>query len=108
MKENSAKIKFYAAECMEFTSLGEYHGNLTLEEAVEYYNRIPSSRLNAIKGIGFILEDDSIYSGGEWGLLRVGEVDYDGLELVPHYKKSPLVQEAVKKLETMIHERKIH
>lgn len=108
MKENGAKITFYAAECMEFTSFGEFHGNLTLEEAVESYNRIPSSRLNAIKGIGFILEDDSIYSGGEWGLLRAGEVDYDNLELVPHYQKSPLVQEAVKKLETMIRKGKLH
>jgi len=79
-----------------------------LEEAVEYYNRIPSSRLNAIKGIGFVLEDDSIYNGGEWDLLRAGKVDYDGLELVQHYKESPLVQEAVRKLEMMIHDGKIH
>ena len=101
MNENGAKILFYAAECMEFTSYGEFHDNLTLEEAVKCYNAIPAKRLNAVKGIGFVLEDESIYSGMEWGLLVGGQIDYDNLELVRHYKESPLVQEAVKRLENM-------
>lgn len=44
MNENGAKILFYAAECMEFTSYGEFHDNLTLEEAVKCYNAIPAKR----------------------------------------------------------------
>ncbi len=100
-RNEDGAITFYAAECMEFTSFGELHTNLTLEEAVKRYNAIPAKRLNAIKGIGFVLEDGSIYSGMEWGLLVGGQIDYDNLELVQHYKESPLVQEAVKKLEAM-------
>lgn len=54
-------IRFYVAECMEFPVLGEYHDNLTLEEAYKLYQAIPAERLNGIKGIGFRLEDGSDY-----------------------------------------------
>ena len=49
------QITFYTAECMEFPSLGEYHNNLTLQEAVAAYQAIPANRLHGIKGIGFTL-----------------------------------------------------
>ena len=103
MNENGAKILFYAAECMEFTSYGEFHDNLTLggKKLESATCLISAKRLNAVKGIGFVLEDESIYSGMEWGLLVGGQIDYDNLELVRHYKESPLVQEAVKRLENM-------
>lgn len=58
-----AKITFYAAECMEFPVLGEYHDNLTLADAYEKYRAIPSERIHGIKGIGFRLEDGSMYDG---------------------------------------------
>ena len=48
---------------MEFPILGEYHDNLTLEEAVRKYNEIPADRMNGVKGIGFRLEDGSMYDG---------------------------------------------
>ena len=57
------RISFYAAECMEFPSMGEYYENLTLEEAVEKYKTIPADRIHGIKGIGFCLKDGSIYDG---------------------------------------------
>lgn len=89
------QITFYTAECMEFPSLGEYHNNLTLQEAVAAYQAIPANRLHGIKGIGFTLEDGSIYSGMEYPLVRGNRIDLDNLCLVEHFKESPLVQEAV-------------
>ena len=40
---------------MEFPNLGEYHDNLSLEEAIRIYQEIPAERMNGIKGIGFVL-----------------------------------------------------
>lgn len=95
-----AKITFYAAECMEFPVLGEYHDNLTLADAYEKYKAIPSDRIHGIKGIGFRLEDGSMYDG-EYELMRGGVISKDMIDLIPHYKESPLVQKAVSDLETM-------
>lgn len=56
-----ASISFYVAECAEFPVMGEFHDNLTLEQALEVYDKIPAKRMNGIKSIGFSLEDGSIY-----------------------------------------------
>lgn len=97
-------ISFYVAECMEFPVLGEYHDNLTLEEAVKLYDAIPADRRSGIKGIGFCLEDGSDYDG-EYELMRAGVVSKDLIDLVPHYKESPLVQKAVADLEHILSQR---
>ena len=95
------KISFYVAECMEFPILGEYYDNLTLQEAVQKYGEIPADRINGIKGIGFRLEDGSIYAG-DYELMSGGEILRDSIDLVPHYKESPLVQKAVADLEEIL------
>lgn len=89
------EIKFYVAECMEFTILGEFIENIdTLEEAIKIYNRIPSKRLNGVKGIGF-----SLYKNGEYDssfdLVNSGKVDVEMINYIPDYKNSSLVQKAV-------------
>ena len=94
-QEDKGSITFYAAECMEFPTLGEYHENLTLQEAVDRYRSIPAERMNGIKGIGFTLEDGSIYDGMSYPLVEGKHIDLDGLSLVEHFKESPLVREAV-------------
>mgnify|MGYP007105960663 CR=1 FL=1 len=38
-------ISFYAAECAEFPVMGEVHYDLTLPEALEAYEKIPSERM---------------------------------------------------------------
>lgn len=48
-----ANISFYVAECAEFPVMGEFHGNLTLEQALEIYDKIPAERMNGIKSIRF-------------------------------------------------------
>lgn len=103
MEQMEPSISFYAAECMEFPVMGEYHDNLTLAEAFEKYQAIPAERMNGIKGIGFRLEDGSIYDG-DYELMRAGSISKDAIDLVPHYKESPLVQKAIADLEKMLAE----
>lgn len=96
-----AKITFYVAECMEFPVLGEYHDNMTLQEAVALYEKIPSERMNGVKGIGFCLEDGSIYDG-EYELMSGDKISRDLIDLVPYYKDHPLVQRAISDLEEIL------
>ena len=64
-------ITFYVAECMEFPVMGEFHDGLSLDEAIKVYESIPSDRMHGIKGIGFDLQDDSIYSGQYELFMRI-------------------------------------
>ena len=96
-----AKISFYVAECMEFPSLGEYHDNLTLEEAYTRYELILEERMHGIKGIGFRLENGRIYDG-DYELMAGGKISRKLIDLIPHYKESPLVQKAVSDLENLL------
>lgn len=98
-------ITFYVAECMEFPVMGEFHDGLSLDEAIRVYESIPSDRMHGIKGIGFDLQDDSIYSG-QYELFSGGKVLYDAIDLVDYYKKNPIIQDAMKKLETYAAEKK--
>ena len=81
-------ISFYVAECMEYPVMGEYHENLTLQEAYELYQKIPPERINGVKGIGFRLEDGSIYDG-LFELMSGGTVIKDVINEISHYKESP-------------------
>lgn len=96
--QTEATITFYVAECMEFPVMGEYHENLTLEEALHIYETIPAERMNGIKGVGFELHDGSDYDG-PYDLMRLGKVDREGVEMIKHYKESPLVQKAMDDVE---------
>ena len=78
-------LSFYVAECLEFTFAGEFHDHLTMEEALEIYDKIPSERMNADKCIGFCIEEEQNYNmidgcvnnvpkkprriGGRWSVL---------------------------------------
>ena len=92
--EKEATLTYYVAECMEFPVLGEYHEVDTLAEAVKLYEQIPADRMNGIKGIGFNLHDGSDYAGA-YPLMLSGKVATEMIDLVEHYKNSPLVQQAV-------------
>lgn len=97
-------ISFYAAECMEFSNVGEYQNNLPLEEALAVYDSIPPERLNGIPCVGFHLKDGSIYEG-DYPLMYGGKIDRDGINLVEHYKESPLVQKAISDLQAILDHR---
>lgn len=93
-----AKITFYVAECSEFPVLGEFHENLTLDEAVDLFQQIPAERMNGIKSIGFCLEDGSIYDGN-YDLYRGNSVMAEDINEILHYRESPLVQKAIADME---------
>ena len=90
-------LTYYVAECMEFPNLGEYHDNLSLEEAVRIYQEIPAERMNGIKGIGFELKDGSDYEG-PFPILTGQTIDPDTIQAIDYYRDNPLVQKAVKEL----------
>ena len=96
-RQQTGDLTYYVAECMEFPNLGEYHDNLSLEEAIRIYQEIPAERMNGIKGIGFELKDGSDYEG-PFPILTGQTIDLDTIQAIDYYRDSPLVQKAVKEL----------
>ena len=100
------EISFYVAECSEFHSMGEFHENLTLEQAVEIYKQIPADRMNGIKAIGFNLQDENILTN-EFDLVAGGRLQQQDLkELVPQLAEHPLVQKAFEDVQKLMPELK--
>lgn len=91
------QIHYYVAECMEFPNLGEYHDNLSLDEAIRFYQEIPAERMNGIKGIGFDLRDGSDHEG-TFPILEGKMIDLDMIQTISYYRDNPLVQKAVREL----------
>ena len=96
-RQPTGNLTYYVAECMEFSNLGEYHDNLSLEEAVRIYQEIPAERMNGVKGIGFELKDGSDYEG-PFPILTGQTIDLDTIQAIDYYRDNPLVQKAVKEL----------
>ena len=96
-RQQTGDLTYYEAECMEFPNLGEYHDNLSLEEAIRIYQEIPAERMNGIKGIGFELKDGSDYEG-PFPILTGQTIDLDTIQAIDYYRDNPLVQKAVKEL----------
>jgi antirestriction protein ArdC/predicted nucleotidyltransferase len=92
-------LTFYVAECMEITMLGEYHENLTMEQAVEIYHNIPAERMHGGKGIGFVLhnanEPGDAFQDMEYDLYSAGSIDVDTINHIQEFRDSPLVQQAI-------------
>ena len=65
---------------------------------------VPAERMNAIKGIGFELHDGSEYDG-QYPLMEAGRVDEELINMVQHYKDSPLVQQAILDCKRILSER---
>ena len=104
-EQPEATISFYVAECMEFPVMGEYYNNLTLEEAIKIYESIPAERLHGIKGIGFDLQDGDEDYSGEYELMSADRIRRDLIDMIPHYKESPLVQKAIADMEKYLDEK---
>ena len=95
---SDSPISCYVAECIEFPVLGEYHDRLTLEQAIEAYEQIPSDRMYGVKGIGFDLRDGSDYAG-QYELFSNSRVNHEAIDLVEHYRTNPQIQNAMHQLE---------
>ena len=96
---NKPQITFYFAECMEFPNYGEYKEFPTLAQAISLFEKCPGTLLNAVKCVGFILHDDSIYDDVKQPLMTSKHVLKDDINYISHYANTTLVQEAIKEAE---------
>lgn len=96
---NKPQITFYFAECMEFPDYGEYKEFPSLAQAISFFEKCPGTLLNAVKCVGFILHDDSIYDDVKQPLMTSKHVLKDDINYISHYANTTLVQEAIKEAE---------
>lgn len=96
---NKPQITFYFVECMEFPDYGEYKEFPTLAQAISFFEKCPGTLLNAVKCVGFILHDDSIYDDVKQPLMTSKHVLKDDINYISHYANTTLVQEAIKEAE---------
>lgn len=97
-------ISFYAAECAEFPVMGEVHYDLTLPEALEAYEKIPSERMHGLKCVGFDLKDGSDYEGMQ-SLMIEGKIQKDFLNSIPGFRENSYVKNAISRVEKYLEER---
>ena len=97
-------IIFYAAECAELPVMGEVHYDLTLPEALEAYEKIPSERMHGLKCVGFDLKDGSDYEGMQ-SLMIEGKIQKDFLNSIPGFRENSYVQNAISRVEKYLEER---
>ena len=97
-------ISFYVAECGEFPTLGEFHENLTLQQAVDAYRKIPSGRMNGIKTLGFNLTDENLIAN-EFALVSGDRLRMDTIqECLPDLANHPLVIKAAEDIKKLMPE----
>lgn len=71
----------------------------TLAQAISLFEKCPGTLLNAVKCVGFILHDDSIYDDVKQPLMTSKHVLKDDINYISHYANTTLVQEAIKEAE---------
>ena len=94
-------LSFYVAECLEFTFAGEFHDHLTMEEALEAYDKIPSERMNADKCIGFCIEEDGGFVG-MYELVVNDKVQRENINSINYFRDDKLVQQAICDMEKLM------
>ena len=94
-------LSFYVAECLEFTFAGEFHDHLTMEEALEIYDKIPSERMNADKCIGFCIEEDGGFVG-MYELVVNDKVQRENINSINYFRDDKLVQQAISDMEKLM------
>ena len=94
-------LSFYVAECLEFTFAGEFHDHLTMGEALEVYDKIPSERMNADKCIGFCIEEDGGFVG-MYELVVNDKVQRENINSINYFRDDKLVQQAISDMEKLM------
>ena len=94
-------LSFYVAECLEFTFAGEFHDHLTMEEALEAYDKIPSERMNADKCIGFCIEENGGFVG-MYELVVNDKVRRENINSINYFRDDKLVQQAISDMEKLM------
>ena len=103
-EKDTTCISFYAAECAEFPVMGEVHYDLTLPEALEAYEKIPSERMHGLKCVGFDLKDGSDYEGMQ-SLMIEGKIQKEFLNSIPGFRDNSYVQNAISRVEKYMAEK---
>lgn len=94
--DKKSKLTYYFAECAEFENLGVYYDNLTLQQAIHYFNNTSG---NMGKGIGIKLVDDNKdWSDINFPILSEGLICVDMVNDIPYYRDNPLVQAALQEM----------
>lgn len=97
-------ISFYVAECGEFHSMGEFHENLTLQQAVDVYESIPSDRMNGVKTIGFVIKDDNLLAN-EYDLVVGNRLNMQEMkDILPELAAHPQVVKAADEIAKLMPE----
>ena len=97
-------ISFYVAECGEFHFMGEFHENLTLQQAVDIYKSIPSDRMNGVKTIGFVINDDQLLAN-EYDLVVGNRLNMQEMkDILPDLAEHPLVVKAADEITKLLPE----
>ena len=84
--------------------MGEVHYDLTLPEALEAYEKIPSERMHGLKCVGFDLKDGSDYEGMQ-SLMIEGKIQKEFLNSIPGFRENSYVQNAISRVEKYLEER---
>lgn len=97
-------ISFYVAECGEFHSMGEFHENLTLQQAVDVYKSISSDRMNGVKTIGFVIKDDNLLAN-EYDLVVGNRLNMQEIkDILPELATYPQVVKAADEIAKLMPE----
>ncbi|WP_027422149.1 hypothetical protein [Lachnobacterium bovis] len=97
-------ISFYVAECGEFHSMGEFHENLTLQQAVDIYKSITSDRMNGVKTNGFVINDDQLLAN-EYDLVVGNRLNMQEMkDILPDLAEHSLVVKAADEITKLLPE----
>ena len=95
-------ISFYVAECGEFHSMGEFHENLTLQQAVDIYKSILSDGMSGVKTIGFVIKDDQLLAN-EYDLVVGNRLNMQEMkDILPDLAEHPLVVKAADEITKLL------
>lgn len=84
--------------------VSKVHYDLTLPEALETYEKIPSEHMHGLKCVGFDLKDGSDYEGMQ-SLMIEGKIQKEFLNSIPGFRENSYVQNAIRRVEKYLEER---
>ena len=95
------KMTFFVAECMDFPVMGEYHGDLSLIEALKLYQEMPDGKMGG-KGIGCIIQDGREYHD-DFVLVAAGRVQEESINEDDLRRLNPDIQAAIAEAKLYVH-----
>lgn len=73
-----AWLEYYAAECIEFPTLGECETYDNLADAIKKFREIPPERMHGVPGIGFVYHDEGdLFDESIFEAYSANHIDFD-------------------------------